>query len=139
MRSYHTAKFTKIWISLLKFKFLQILLGDKNATYLCSKINSTLFLISFGSDLSKIVTPGLGGFWDQSQVNSALYIEFWSVDPSDLKNVIVGNILLGSFSIVTIMPFEILSKTKITKILLWKVIKIRWFSNFGLGDVKNYI
>ena len=25
-----------------KFKFLQILLGDKNATYLCSKIISTL-------------------------------------------------------------------------------------------------
>ena len=27
----------------LKFKFSQILLGDKNTTYLCSKITSTLF------------------------------------------------------------------------------------------------
>ena len=27
---------------MLKFKFLQILLGDKNATYLCSKTISTL-------------------------------------------------------------------------------------------------
>ena len=42
MRSYHPAKFAKIWISLLKFKFSQILLGDKNATYLCSKIIFTL-------------------------------------------------------------------------------------------------
>ena len=38
----HPAKFLKIWISPLKFKFLQILLGDKNTTYLCSKIISTL-------------------------------------------------------------------------------------------------
>ena len=29
-------------VHLKKFKFLQILLGDKNATYLCSKIISTL-------------------------------------------------------------------------------------------------
>ena len=28
-----------------KFKFLQILLGDKNATYLCSKVISTLHLL----------------------------------------------------------------------------------------------
>ena len=42
MRSYHPAKFAKIWISLLIFKFSQILLGNKNATYLCSKIISTL-------------------------------------------------------------------------------------------------
>ena len=45
MRSYHPAKFAKIWIFLLhpeKFKFSQFLLGDKNATYLCSKIISTL-------------------------------------------------------------------------------------------------
>ena len=34
--------FAKIWISQLKFKFSQILLVDKNATYLCSKIISTL-------------------------------------------------------------------------------------------------
>ena len=34
----------KILISLLKFKFSQILLSDKNATYLCSKNISTLKL-----------------------------------------------------------------------------------------------
>ena len=33
----------KIWISLLKFKFSQILQDDKDATSLCSKIISTLF------------------------------------------------------------------------------------------------
>ena len=32
-------------VSLLKFKFSQILLGDKNATYLCSKIISTLLAL----------------------------------------------------------------------------------------------
>ena len=37
-------------------------------------------------------TPGLSGFWDQSQANSALYIAFWSVEPTDFKNVIVENI-----------------------------------------------
>ena len=42
LRSYHPAKFAKIWISLLKFKCSQILLGDKNETSLCSKIISTL-------------------------------------------------------------------------------------------------
>ena len=42
MRSYHPAKFAKIWISVEKFKFSQILLGDKNATSLCSKNISTL-------------------------------------------------------------------------------------------------
>ena len=30
------------WNSMLKIEFSQILLGDKNATYLCSKIISTL-------------------------------------------------------------------------------------------------
>jgi hypothetical protein len=29
------------------------------------------------------------------------------------------------------------SKPKMTKILLWKVIKTRWFWNFGLGDLEN--
>jgi hypothetical protein len=42
--SYHPAKFAKIWISVEKFKFSQILLGDKNATSLCSKNISTLDL-----------------------------------------------------------------------------------------------
>ena len=37
-------------------------------------------------------TPGLSGFWDQNRVNSALYIAFWSVEPTDFKNVIVENI-----------------------------------------------
>ena len=37
-------------------------------------------------------TPGLSRFWDQSQANSALYIGFWSVEPTDFKNVIVENI-----------------------------------------------
>ena len=40
LRSCHPAKFAKIF--LLKFKFSQILLGEKNATSLCSKIISTL-------------------------------------------------------------------------------------------------
>ena len=37
-------------------------------------------------------TPGLSRFWDQSRANSALYIAFWSVEPTDFKNVIVENI-----------------------------------------------
>jgi hypothetical protein len=37
-------------------------------------------------------TPGLSGFWDQSQATSALYIAFWSVEPTDFKNVIFENI-----------------------------------------------
>ena len=37
-------------------------------------------------------TPGLSGFWDQSQANSALYCAFWSVEQTDFKNVIVENI-----------------------------------------------
>ena len=41
---------------------------------------------------SMACTPGLSGFWDQSQANTALYIAFWSVEPTDFKNVIVENI-----------------------------------------------
>ena len=37
-------------------------------------------------------TPGLSGVWDQNWVNSALYIAFWSVKPTDFKNVITENI-----------------------------------------------
>ena len=37
-------------------------------------------------------TPGLSGFWDQSQANSATYCAFWSVEQTDFKNVIVKNI-----------------------------------------------
>ena len=40
----------------------------------------------------KFFTPGLSGFWDQSQANSALYSAFWSVEQTDFKNVIVENI-----------------------------------------------
>ena len=39
-----------------------------------------------------IGTPGLSGFWDQSWVNSTLDIAFWSVEPTDFKNVTVENI-----------------------------------------------
>ena len=41
------AKFSKTWISVEKFKFSQILLGDKNTPYLCSKISSTLYIRLF--------------------------------------------------------------------------------------------
>ena len=37
-------------------------------------------------------TPGLSGFQDQSQANSALYSAFRSVEQTDLKIVIVENI-----------------------------------------------
>ena len=38
------------------------------------------------------ITPGLSGFWYQSQANSALYSAFWSVEQTDFKNLIVENI-----------------------------------------------
>ena len=41
-------------------------------------------------------TPGLSGFWDQSQANSALFIAFWSEEPTDFKNVTV-EIFTGHF------------------------------------------
>ena len=41
---------------------------------------------------SNLLTPGLSGVWDQNRVNSPLYIAFWSVEPTDFKNVIVENI-----------------------------------------------
>ena len=61
---------------------------------------TTIPLISYTNSMTTIVeqseaqltTPGLSGFWDQSRVNSALYIAFWSVEPTDYKNVIVENI-----------------------------------------------
>ena len=77
-------------------------------------------------------TPGLSGFKDQSQAKSSLYSEFWSVEPTDFKNVIIENIHWALSFWVTIMPFETSSKTKTTKIPLWKVIITRWFWNFGL-------
>ena len=33
-------------------------------------------------------TPGLKGFWDESQTNKANYSAFWSVDATMFKNVI---------------------------------------------------
>ena len=42
---YRPTKFSKIRISVEKFKFSRILLGDKNATSLCSKNISTLVQI----------------------------------------------------------------------------------------------
>ena len=42
--------------------------------------------------LQKYTTPGLSGVWDQNRVNSTLYIAFWSVEPTDFKNVIIENI-----------------------------------------------
>ena len=47
MKRTKPAKFVKILISLLKFKFLQILLGDKNATSICSKTVSALIEILY--------------------------------------------------------------------------------------------
>ena len=54
MRSYHPAKFAKIWISVEKFKFSKILLGDKIATYLCSKIIYTLIMNSLSLMISQL-------------------------------------------------------------------------------------
>ena len=38
------------------------------------------------------ITPGLSGFLDQSQTNSALFSAFWSVELTDFKIVAVENI-----------------------------------------------
>ena len=47
-------------------------------------------------------TPGLSGFWDQSQANSALYSAFWSVEPTDFKNVIFENIPWALFEVAEV-------------------------------------
>ena len=39
-----------------------------------------------------LITPSLSRGWDQNRVNSTLYIAFWSVEPTDIKNVIIENI-----------------------------------------------
>ena len=44
-----------------------------------AKLLSVFQLVIFG------LTPGLSGFWDQSQANSALYSAFWSVENTDSK------------------------------------------------------
>ena len=46
----------------------------------------------YSAALHAAATPGLSGFWDQSQANSALYSAFWSAEQTDFKNVIVENI-----------------------------------------------
>ena len=55
--------------------------------------------------------------------------------PHWFENVIIENIH-WAHSLVTSMPFEILSKTKMMKIIYRKVIKTRWFWNFGLSDLE---
>ena len=52
--------FAKIWISLLKFKFLKVLLGDKKETYLCSKIISTLSIGHLSYHLLFLVSLSCG-------------------------------------------------------------------------------
>ena len=47
-------------------------------------------------------TPGLSGFWDQSQANSALYSAFWSVEPTNFKNVIFENIHWALFEVAEV-------------------------------------
>ena len=56
MRSCHPAKFAKIWISVEKFKFSQILAGDKNATSPCFKSISALNEIWIQNYLGFIVS-----------------------------------------------------------------------------------
>ena len=48
--------------------------------------------VTLNSQMWPTITPGLSGFWDQSQVNSVLNTAFWSVEQTDFKNVIVENI-----------------------------------------------
>ena len=59
----------------------------RNSRVLYAAAASENFFI-FGS----YTTPGLSGVWDQNRVNSELYIAFWSVEPTDFKNVAVENI-----------------------------------------------
>ena len=84
LRSYHPAKFAKIWIFLLctfKFKFSQILLGDKNATSFCSKNISTLFkklYITFLLTLMKYSTSKSLRYRYEN-IRMHLQKEFWSI------------------------------------------------------------
>ena len=82
-----------VWILWSKKKKIVIIFQKENGN------TFTLLIIFIVKSLQKeqnstnlLLTPGLSGFWDQSQANSALYIAFWSVEPTDFKNVIVENI-----------------------------------------------
>ena len=74
LRSYHPAKFSKIWICLLKFKFSQILLGDKNATYLFSKIISTLLSDSRSKELKAFSVLFQQDWWKKAFEFLFLYL-----------------------------------------------------------------
>ena len=47
----------------------------------CYPFSHWLFQLSYP-------TPGLNGFWDQSQANSALYSAFWSVEQTNFNDYI---------------------------------------------------
>ena len=59
------------------------------------------------------------------------------MEPTDFKNVIVENIHLALSKDAEVAEGQTTSKLKTMKILLWKVLKTRWFWNFGLGDLEN--
>ena len=61
-------------ISLLKFKFLQILPGDKNTAYLCSKIISTLTSYNLMFSETMIVTKRLKEFCQNTTVHGLAFV-----------------------------------------------------------------
>ena len=65
---------------------------NQKATIIDIKLLLGIKILDVFPSLPNSITPGLSGFWDQSQANSPLYIAFWSVEPTDFKNVIVENI-----------------------------------------------
>ena len=118
------------WVCSLRKIFLRskrcsntyLILKNKKMWKCCSYKHTHNY---YGYSLSNRLNTAHKTFCDSVQCNLLiLKCNRWKYSPS-------------SFSIVTCMPFEILSKTKKMKILLWKVIKIRWFWNFGLSDLKN--
>ena len=64
----------KALISLLKFKFFQIMLGDKNATYLCSEIISTLTSYNLLFSETMIVTNRLKEFCQNTTVHGLAFV-----------------------------------------------------------------
>ena len=73
--------------------------------------------------LLRAFTPGLSGFWDQSWVNSALYIAFWSVEPNDFKNVIVEIIHLSYLESFHFSNFQRPASEAANKFEKWKFSK----------------
>ena len=73
-----------------------------------------------------MTTPCLSGFWDQSQVNGALYIAIWSVEPTDFKNVIFEDIHWALFEIA-----EVAEETQNDENSKSKLIKNRWNPKFS--------